>query len=403
MEISDENIIDLYIILGVFCGTLLISTLVCIALYCHWHKHHKYKKIPKVYIQSRTEPQSDEKPKNQISPRKLSFKRLFKFKQKDDQNSPIESKRKIQIVHEHLENKNTDGLGQQPDGRLQADVAQTRTGSRHMMNTGSNERNSITGFNEKSGICQTEIDLSSSCIELIVHRNDGTIRRKKYRDHPRPVSCQIPSRENGSLARPTPTRNRPSSEYGYTIDYRKYRSFSESFDGDQESSDPIELELLTKTSSTHETRILSDHNLLATNPDGLKRHFSTPACRSTGPTYGPAYRPSPAPDFEKSPRSAAPPPPPLTIEEPKIGQSDNDLSMHHVSNTSPIDSTASSGYHSNDIDKCVSPPMPTPNEIRTLTRRITEIQNQSSKRFVRYNSLPNYRLNYIPVSISHTL
>ena len=39
-----------------------------------------------------------------------------------------------------------------------------------------------------------------------------------------------------------------------------------SFDGDQESSDPIELELLTKTSSTHETRILSDHNLLATNP-----------------------------------------------------------------------------------------------------------------------------------------
>ena len=44
MEISDENIIDLYIILGVFCGTLLISTLVCIAIYCHWHKNHKYSK-----------------------------------------------------------------------------------------------------------------------------------------------------------------------------------------------------------------------------------------------------------------------------------------------------------------------------------------------------------------------
>ena len=39
-----------------------------------------------------------------------------------------------------------------------------------------------------------------------------------------------------------------------------------SFDGDQESADPIELELLTKTSLTHETRILSDHNLLTTNP-----------------------------------------------------------------------------------------------------------------------------------------
>lgn len=44
MEISDENIIDLYIILGVFCGTLLISTLVCIAIYCHWHKNHRYSK-----------------------------------------------------------------------------------------------------------------------------------------------------------------------------------------------------------------------------------------------------------------------------------------------------------------------------------------------------------------------
>ena len=40
---------------------------------------------------------------------------------------------------------------------------------------------------------------------------------------------------------------------------------------------------------------------------------------------------------------------------------------------------------------------------RTLTRRITEIQNQSSKRFIRYNSLPNYRLNYIPVSMTHLL
>ena len=144
----------------------------------------------------------------------LVFGDRFCFKVSTFCFSPIESKRKIQIVHEHLENKNTDGLRQHPDGRGQTDVAQTRTGSRHMMNTGSNERNSITGFNEKSGICQTEIDLSSSCIELIVHRwviyvvsetmshrvwviiyksqitfdmfrNDGTIRRKKYRDHPR--------------------------------------------------------------------------------------------------------------------------------------------------------------------------------------------------------------------------
>lgn len=84
------------------------------------------------------------------------------------------------------------------------------------------------------------------------------------------------------------------------------------------------------------------------------------------PTYGPAYRPSPGPGhFEQSPRSTAPPQP-LTIEEPKtdlIGPSENDQ-LQHLSNTSPIDSTASSGYHSHDIDKCVSPPMPTPNEIR---------------------------------------
>ena len=50
MEISDENIIDLYIILGVFCGTLLISSLVCIAIYCHWHKNHKYSKYPLVHV-----------------------------------------------------------------------------------------------------------------------------------------------------------------------------------------------------------------------------------------------------------------------------------------------------------------------------------------------------------------
>ena len=45
-----------------------------------------------------------------------------------------------------------------------------------------------------------------------------------------------------------------------------YLKYFKSFDGDQESADPIELELLTKTSLTHETRILSDHNLLTTNP-----------------------------------------------------------------------------------------------------------------------------------------
>ena len=45
-----------------------------------------------------------------------------------------------------------------------------------------------------------------------------------------------------------------------------YWKYFKSFDGDQESADPIELELLTKTSLTHETRILSDHNLLTTNP-----------------------------------------------------------------------------------------------------------------------------------------
>ena len=124
----------------------------------------------------------------------------------------IES-RKIQIVHEHLENnptspdKNTSGLVKsEPKGTT--GTSRTNTGSKHMMMS-SSERNSISGTNEKNGICQTEIDLSSSCIELIVHRwvifmshilwviyyesyimsnmfsNDGTIRRKKYRDHPR--------------------------------------------------------------------------------------------------------------------------------------------------------------------------------------------------------------------------
>ena len=34
----------------------------------------------------------------------------------------------------------------------------------------------------KPEVCQTEIDLSKSCIELVVHRDDGTIRRKKYRE-----------------------------------------------------------------------------------------------------------------------------------------------------------------------------------------------------------------------------
>ena len=86
----------------------------------------------------------------------------------------IESKRKIQIVHEHLENnpsspdKNTSGLVKSElNGTTGA--PRTNTGSKHMMMS-SSERNSISGTNEKNGICQTEIDLSSSCIELIVHR-----------------------------------------------------------------------------------------------------------------------------------------------------------------------------------------------------------------------------------------
>ena len=101
---------------------------------------------------------------------RFSFKVCFS-------SGPIESKRKIQIVHEHLENtpnKQTKEISGQmisghPGQSLIGMNEVARTGSKHM-NTGTNERNSITGMNEKNGICQTEIDLSSSCIELIVHR-----------------------------------------------------------------------------------------------------------------------------------------------------------------------------------------------------------------------------------------
>ena len=98
---------------------------------------------------------------------RFSFKVCFS-------SGPIESKRKIQIVHEHLENTpNRSTSGQIQSGHAGQSLIGmnevTRTGSKHM-NTGMIERNSITGMNEKNGICQTEIDLSSSCIELIVHR-----------------------------------------------------------------------------------------------------------------------------------------------------------------------------------------------------------------------------------------
>jgi len=205
---------------------------------------------------------------------------------------------------------------------------------------------------ENNTICETEIDLSKSCIELVIHKNDGTIRRKKYRDSPRksrPTSCHIVStRQNGSLSRPSRQVQRPASEYGYTVDYRKYRSFTESTAG----SEIIDFDNLKgqRSNITLGSRILiqEKQTLLNANPDALKRHYSSPACR---------------------------------LEN---------------QNVSPIDSTTSSGYYSND-KICLSPPLPTPNEIRNLTRRITEIQSaNSSKRFVRYNSLPNYRLNYIP-------
>lgn len=203
----------------------------------------------------------------------------------------------------------------------------------------------------KPEVCQTEIDLSKSCIELVVHRDDGTIRRKKYREKKqRPVSCQVTMRENGSLLRSQSRQERPSSEYGYTLDYRKYRSYADSVSSTSKPIDFVREKTLNQSQPSNSHILGHDElNLLNSNPDGMKRHFSSPVCR-----------------------------------EP-------------AQNTSPIDSTNSSGYHSNDVEKCLSPPMPTPNEIRNLTRRITEIQRQTSaKRFVRYNSLPNYRLNHIP-------
>ena len=100
---------------------------------------------------------------------RFSFKVCFS-------SGPIDSKRKIQIVHEHLENtpnrEKTDTFGQisGKSGQIGGQSSPVpRTGSKHMTRM-TNERNSITGMNDKNGICQTEIDLSSSCIELIVHR-----------------------------------------------------------------------------------------------------------------------------------------------------------------------------------------------------------------------------------------
>ena len=98
---------------------------------------------------------------------RFSFKVCFS-------SGPIDSKRKIQIVHEHLENtpnrEDTFGKISGNSGQIAGqDSPVPRTGSKHMTRM-TNERNSITGMNDKNGICQTEIDLSSSCIELIVHR-----------------------------------------------------------------------------------------------------------------------------------------------------------------------------------------------------------------------------------------
>jgi len=341
MELS---ITDLYIILGVLCGTILVSTLICAVVYCHWHRTYHLNKPQKVRGRLYFQSSSEHHHHHQVSVgkpvhKKFSLKRFFRLKPPTSQTKTDE--------HRDFEQKN--GTYVQLNKNYQAKTKRQ---------TSSDQQR------RQPEVCQTEIDLSKSCIELVIHQDDGTIRRKKYREKKqRPLSCQVVPMREPVLSRSCSRQERPSSEYGYTLDYRKYRSYADSVSS---TSKPIE------ATNTHQlvpllpNHVLSnDFGLLSTHPDGMKRHFSSPVCR----------------DNSQPVTSAA-----VQAAQASLAQ-----------NTSPIDSTTSSGYHSNDVEKCLSPPLPTPNEIRNLTKRITELQRQSTKRFVRYNSLPNYRLNHIPV------
>merc|ERR1712235_153078 len=82
----DLSIIDVYIIVGVLCATILISTIICLVIYCHWHRNHYHygtQKVSRIYFQS----SSDQVAKHHSTQKKFSLKRLFRIKGQSTTNS----------------------------------------------------------------------------------------------------------------------------------------------------------------------------------------------------------------------------------------------------------------------------------------------------------------------------
>lgn len=332
------DVVDVYIVFGILSGAILLATVVCLLIYCHWHRNHVKKPgTPQQTIfMSRSEECKSTEPSH-----RLNFKRIFRFKKRPKVVSKDQRLSKNPI--DHLEYQEI-------------------------------EENAA------------EIDLSSSIIELVVHRPDGTLQRKKYRNSdpsqkwttncaPRDTPNKCPSLRPPSIAPSVPLSFRnslahsarsygssqPISEYGYIVALKR--------DAEKPTSTVDRVGSVDFAPSRRTDLMPPGHSLkradfcILVTKDELDSQSQT--------------------DFVKR-HNSAPARHPADITDLFGENLDN-------SNTiSPIYSN-SSGYSSAAPS---SPPAPTPNEIRNLTKRIAEIHSQqlNQKRFVRYNSLPNYRL-----------
>lgn len=323
------DVIDVYIVFGILSGAILLASVVCLLIYCHWHRHHvkKDRRDQSVFMQRTEEPKSK-------THHRINLKRIFRLKKRQ----------KVTVDGECTTCEKT-ALATELD-KIDENVA--------------------------------EIDLSSSVIELVLHRPDGTLQRKKYRNENCPdpsdikysslrssVAPSIALSHRHSLAQSSMRSQRsyqshPITEYGYIVALKKEQPNTQ-----LHRLNSVELAPARRTDmvpSKNRLRsadyciIVTDDELqsdASTPQDPIRRHCSAPICR----------------DFTSAPATST--------------------------NLSPIYSNSSSGY-SSTYERTCSPPAPTPNEIRNLTRRITEIQSQTQqKRFVRYNSLPNYRLCHV--------
>ncbi|CAG5081462.1 Oidioi.mRNA.OKI2018_I69.PAR.g9883.t1.cds [Oikopleura dioica] len=312
------------LLIGLLCGAILGSSLILLGIYCHWHFTRKNERGRK------KKSTKEENGKNRLSRSQESTKC-------QQCQSPVMCASKSLLT---------------PSGNMEI------------------------GRDRRKDSVFTEIDMRSSTIELVIHRSDGTLQRKKYNhasagapsnksraNHSSYQSSWHPAdMENGPLLgdNQTPLENHMRSlpEFGYVVAQQNGKRASISFSTTGLNTTPS-----TPAGFSGQLEKTSTSSLLAAKRTDIKPRLSF---RSR--------------DYQ------------ILVPEKPPGESQimRRNTSAPVTGSSPNYSTRSSGYESADLANPRSPSPISPTRMRTLTRRITEIQ-AAQKRFKRFASLPNYR------------